>query len=158
MVGEQVRLFLLTLHPLGGPRVGSHVLTKQETWLEGACGRTAAGWGSSGDISATWPLASGFMGLVFRLSLARHCDSGFISCILFSFLTTSYYRWGSPDTLYLFGSRNHILRENYTFDQFKITEPHMLEVVFCFIFFVFAHVHVKTKYQQTHLDGFPHPL
>ena len=98
-------------NPLQGPRVGSHVLTKQETWLEGRPGGQQQGEEAPGDLCNTWPAVSGFMvmGLVSRLSLAKHSDSGFVSCILFSFLITSYYCWGSPDTLYLFGSRNHVL-------------------------------------------------
>ena len=98
-------------NPLQGPRVGSHVLTKQETWLEGRPGGQQQGEEAPGALCTTWPAVSGFMvmGLVSRLSLAKHSDSGFVSCILFSFLITSYYCWGSPDTLYLFGSRNHVL-------------------------------------------------
>ena len=91
-------------NPLQGPRVGSHVLTKQETWLEGRPGGQQQGEEAPGDLCNTWPAVSGFMvmGLVSRLSLAKHSDSGFVSCILFSFLITSYYCWGSPYTLCIY--------------------------------------------------------
>ena len=77
--------------PFQGPTVGpcqtlrnelskaTKVLTKQETLLgRGAPGREQQGKGSQENRSAMWLTVSGFMvmGLVSRLSLANHCDSG----------------------------------------------------------------------------------
>ena len=57
----------------------THVLTKQETFIGKGCpGGEQEGKGTQEDCSATWLAVSGFMvmGLVSRLSLANHSDSG----------------------------------------------------------------------------------
>ena len=158
MVGEQVRHCSYYRcrkgNPLQGPRGGSHVLTKQETWRERAPRRAAAGWGSPGDFSATWPAFSGFMvmGLVSRLSLAKHSDSGLVSCSLFSFLITSYYRWGSPDTCIYLEAEITFYSRRKLYCWWVILN-HLTTCAWRFLLFhilCFAHEHVKMKYITRH--------
>ena len=54
------------------------MLTKQEVYWEGAPGWRAGGKGTQENCPATWLTVLGFMvmGLVSRLSLASHSDSG----------------------------------------------------------------------------------
>ena len=90
--------------PFQGLRVGScltfgnelleetHVLTKQETIGKGQLGKEQAGKGTQKHCPATWLSVSSFMvmGLVYRLSLGGHSNSGSLLVVL---VLLTWPRW-----------------------------------------------------------------